>query len=118
MAVDDCPVTCELVRAALESFGHAVHVVYSGSAALEAAERKSFDAIVLDVDMPGLDGAAVGRALRSRPNSASALIAMHSGADEATVRAAFSAYDAFLPKPCSSRALGERLDEMIRRRRS
>lgn len=118
LAVDDCPVTREILRAALESLGYAVHVVDSGWAALEAADRTSFDAIVLDVEIPGLDGPAVGRALRSHPNAASALIAMHTSVDEAAVRAAFSGYDAFVPKPCGPCVLGERIDDLLRGRRS
>jgi len=42
---------------------------------------------------------------------------MHSSVDEAAVRAGFSQYDAFVPKDCSPRALGERVDGLIRGRR-
>lgn len=117
LAVDDCATTREILRASIESFGHSVQTVDSGWAALEAVSQASFDAVVLDVEMPGLDGMAVGRALRSDPKTASAMIAMHSSVDEAAVRAGFSQYDAFVPKPCSPRALGERVDGLIRSRR-
>jgi CheY-like chemotaxis protein len=118
LTVDDCPVTREIVRASLESLGYAVHVADSGWAALEAADGKSFDAIVLDVEMPGLNGMEVGRALRNHPNAASALIAMYSSVDEATVRTEFCQYDAFVPKPSGARELGERIGGLIRSRRS
>ena len=64
--------------------------------------------------MPGLDGMAVGRALRQNPRTARAKIAMHTGLDEAQVRAGFSGYDAFVPKASHPRLLGERVDSLLR----
>ncbi|MBL8308606.1 MAG: response regulator [Rubrivivax sp.] len=117
LAVDDCPTTREVMRASLEHLGYSVHAVDSGFAALEAVEQGAFDAIVLDVEMPGMDGRAVGRALREHPRAATAVIAMHSSVDEAAVRAGFKGYDAFVPKADNPRALGECVDGLIRRRR-
>jgi CheY-like chemotaxis protein len=117
LAVDDCAVTREIVRASLESMGYSVQAVDSGWAALEATGHASFDAIILDVEMPGMEGMAVGRALRSDPKTASAMIAMHSSVDEEAVRAGFSQYDAFVPKAGSLHALVERLEGLIRSRR-
>ena len=72
------------------------------------------DLVLLDVHMPGLDGMAVGRALRQNPRTARAKIAMHTGLDEAQVRAGFSGYDAFVPKASHPRLLGERVDSLLR----
>lgn len=117
LAVDDCPATRELLRASLERYGYAVQAVDSGWAALDAAEHTSFDAVILDVEMPGMDGMAVGRALRDDPRTASAVIAMHSSMDESSVREGFALYDAFLPKPGCPLDLGERVDRLVRSRR-
>jgi two-component system sensor histidine kinase BarA len=117
LAVDDCPTTREVMRASLEHLGYSVHAVDSGFAALEAVDQGAFDAIVLDVEMPGMDGRAVGRALREHPHAAQAVIAMHSSVDEADVRTGFQAYDAFVPKAGHPRALGECVDGLLRRRR-
>ena len=68
-----------------------------------AASRESFDAVILDVDMPGIDGLAVGRALRGDPRTRQSMIAMHTSLAEADVRTGFDGYDAFLPKPCDAR---------------
>jgi CheY-like chemotaxis protein len=107
----------QIMRASLESFGYRVRAVDSGWAALEAARQVAFDVIVLDVEMPGLDGMAVGHALRSDPRTASAMIAMHSSVGEEAVRAGFDRFDAFVSKTSSPRALGERVDRLIRSRR-
>jgi CheY-like chemotaxis protein len=116
LAVDDCVAMLEVMRASLEAFGYSVQAVDSGWAALEAARHACFDAIVLDVEMPGLDGMAVGRALRNDPRTASSMIAMHSSVDEDSVRAGFDQYDAYVAKASSPRALGERVDRLIRSR--
>jgi CheY-like chemotaxis protein len=117
LAVDDCAAMREIMCASLESLGYSVQAVDSGRAALEAATNSAFDAFILDVEMPGLDGMAVGRALRSDPKTASAVIAIHSSVDEAAVRQGFSQYDAFVPKDSGPRALGERLDDLVQGRR-
>ena len=116
MAVDDSAEMRLIVRASLESFGFSVEAVDSGHAALEAARLESFDAVILDVDMPGLDGLAVGRALRADPRTCLSMIAMHTSVDETVVRTGFDKYDVYLPKPCSPRALGERVVEALRAR--
>jgi CheY-like chemotaxis protein len=116
LAVDDCEVMRVVLCASLASLGYSVQAVDSGWAALAAVDQATFDAVILDVEMPGLDGMAVGRALRLNPKNAKTGIAMHSGLAEDAVRAGFSAYDDFLPKPCSPQALRERLAKLISKR--
>lgn len=106
-----------LVTASLEARGYSVEAVDSGHAALQATRQENFDAVILDVDMPGIDGLAVGRALRSDPKSCSSIIAMHTSLEEAVVRTGFDGYDVFLPKPCNARLLGDCVDRMIDERR-
>lgn len=118
LAVDDSVVMRELVTAALEAVGYSVEAVASGAAALVAAAREAFDAVILDVDMPGMDGMAVGRALRGDPNTRTAMIAMHTSLAEADVRSGFDGYNAYLRKPFDPRHLGECIDRMLRDRRA
>jgi CheY-like chemotaxis protein len=117
LAVDDCPAMREIMRASLEGLGYNVRAVDSGWAALDAVTEGSFDVIVLDVEMPGLDGMAVGRALRNTPCSATSAIAMHSSITEAEVRAGFDDYDLYVPKSADVRSLGEQVDSLVRSRR-
>ena len=117
LAVDDSSVIRELLIASLEAAGYSVEAVATGQAALAAASRESFDAVILDVDMPGIDGLAVGRALRGDPRTCRSMIAMHTSLDEAAVRSGFDDYDVFLPKPCNAGQLGQCVDQMIRNRR-
>lgn len=118
LAVDDCPATLEILRASLEHIGYKVHAVDSGWAALDAVTAARFDAIVLDGEMPGMDGMAVGRTLRSTPRTAAATIAMHSSLAEEVVRARFDGYDIYVPKGGDVLALGAKIDRLIRSRRA
>lgn len=116
LAVDDSPVMRILVTSSLEAIGYSVEAVDSGPAALAASRNERFDAVILDVDMPGMDGLAVGRALRGDPVHCSSMIAMHTSLDEAFVRAGFDGYDVFLPKAGNGQLLGESVDRMFRDR--
>lgn len=51
----------------LEQHGCAVSHAPDGPAGLDLAERKRFDLILLDIQLPGMDGHAVARALRTKP---------------------------------------------------
>jgi len=117
LAVDDSSVIREILIASLEAAGYSVEAVATGQAALAAASRETFDAVILDVDMPGIDGLAVGRALRGDPRTRQSMIAMHTSLDEVHVRTGFDGYDVFLPKPCDARLLGECVGRMIQARR-
>lgn len=113
LMVDDCPMTRTWMAAALEARGWQVLALDDGEAALELARRMRFDVILLDVEMPGIDGLTLGRALRQDPRTAHIRIAMHSGLDEAQVRAGFSGYDAFVPKGGNPLLLGERMELLL-----
>ena len=117
LTVDDSAEMRVLVTASLEALGYSVEAVDSGYAALEATRHQRFDAVILDVDMPGMDGLTLGLALRGDPKTRSSRIAMHTSMDEAVVRSIFDGYDAFLPKPCGARMLGECIDRLLNKPR-
>jgi two-component system, response regulator, stage 0 sporulation protein F len=56
LVVDDEKHICELYRGDLEEEGYAVTVVHSGQEALDEVDRDPPDLIVLDIQMPGMDG--------------------------------------------------------------
>jgi CheY-like chemotaxis protein/anti-sigma regulatory factor (Ser/Thr protein kinase) len=64
LIVDDLPANRELVRVLLEAMGHTVKEVSNGDAAVAAAMGTRFDLILMDLQMPGTDGAAATRRIR------------------------------------------------------
>jgi CheY-like chemotaxis protein len=74
----------------------------SGEAALRLAEKEAFDVVLLDLNMPGMDGAATLRALRGLPGPAARarVVAMTADAlPEDRSRCLAQGFDAHLAKP-------------------
>ncbi|MBI4611124.1 MAG: sigma-54-dependent Fis family transcriptional regulator [Candidatus Rokubacteria bacterium] len=65
LVVDDEPVMRELLREALTGFGHRVAVAASGREALRLIRAESFQVLLLDLRMPGMDGLDVLKAVRT-----------------------------------------------------
>ena len=65
MVVDDAPASLRLLELILCSDGHRVFAFPSGDLALEAAARDRPDLVLLDIDMPGMDGYEVCRRLKA-----------------------------------------------------
>ncbi len=97
---DDQDVVRSLVRL-VRSFGHDVHVAFSGEEALETAERFRPHVILMDIGLPGLSGYEIAREMRSRPwGRIVSLLAMTGWVREADRRRALEAgFDRHLTKP-------------------
>ena len=66
LAVDDSMSVRKMVEFALKSKGHTVLTATDGAEALEALEREQFDLLVLDINMPRLDGLSLLEIIRER----------------------------------------------------
>ncbi|GJD99755.1 ATP-binding protein [Methylobacterium isbiliense] len=65
LLADDLAINLELARVVLERAGYAVDVVDSGEAAVAAVPGGDYDLVLIDVQMPGMDGLAATRAIRA-----------------------------------------------------
>jgi len=120
------------LRFNLEAEGHTVEVVGDGESALElllgkrnhsdtksgtaSGQRREFDAVVLDVMLPGKDGFAVASALRAAKHYVPVLMLTARGRPEDVLRGFASGADDYLPKPFELPILLARLQGLLRRR--
>ncbi len=116
LSVEDNPFGRVVLNAILTELGHQAEFIGRGEAATERIARGDFDAVLMDMVLPGITGIEAIRRIRSlsAPLGRIAIIGVSGrGDDEAASRAAGA--DAFLVKPVSPRALAIALLEARRR---
>ena len=115
LVVEDERRMAELLRQGLEEEGHSVVVAANGPDGLSIAQSHPFDAIVLDVLLPGMDGYSVARKLRGARNQTPILMLTARDANEDIVAGLNVGADDYLVKPFSFDVLLARLRAVARR---
>lgn len=105
----------ELLRRGLSSRGHSIEVAVNGPKGLEKAQANPFDAIVLDVMLPGMDGLQVAKRLRASGVRTPILMLTARDSVPDIVRGLDVGADDYLTKPFSFDVLIARLRAMARR---
>lgn len=122
LIAEDHPVNQLVVRRLLERRGHSVTVVSDGFAALSALETSAFDLVLMDIQMPMMDGLQTTRAIRLREATSGgripiiAVTAHGMRGDEDTLLEA--GFDAYVAKPVSDERLFEAIGRFTSRDRS
>ena len=106
------------LRFNLEAEGHQVEVAGDGELGLRLIleEKEQFDAIVLDVMLPGKDGFAVARELRRANHYEPVLMLTARGRSEDVLKGFEAGADDYLPKPFELKILLARIAGLLRRR--
>jgi signal transduction histidine kinase/ActR/RegA family two-component response regulator len=116
LLAEDNPVNQLLVVRLLESRGHQLVVVGDGRAALAACEHHAFDLILMDVQMPGMDGLEATRLLRQREKPGARnvpIVAMTAHAMQGDREKCLEAgMDAYISKPIRPEALFDVIDQL------
>ena len=117
LVVEDNAVSAELIREILSGRGYEVIEACDGRQALQKAEETEPDLVLLDIQLPILDGFAVLSQLRQNPRFANlcvvAVTAMVMKEDrEKGLRAGF---DAYIGKPVDAAALRLEVDQLLRK---
>lgn len=116
LLVEDDATVAEVVSGLLRAQGHRVRHAPHGLAALAEVQVERFDAALLDLDLPGIDGFALARQLRAM-EFAAPLIAVTARADaESEPQARAAGFDAFLRKPVTGRMLAQVLASVLNQR--
>jgi type II secretory ATPase GspE/PulE/Tfp pilus assembly ATPase PilB-like protein/ActR/RegA family two-component response regulator len=119
LLVDDEDQLRKVMRDLLERDGYAVTEAGDGVEALDQVDRHAPDIIVLDLNLPGLDGYGVLSHLRSRQvtEDIPVVVLTARGDEDAEVRVFELGADDFLSKPFRARALSARLQAVLSRAR-
>ena len=117
LVVDDDPDVRDAVETALELEGHRVETANDGLAALKRLAQVEFDAVVLDVLMPHLDGFEVCRRLRAAGSRTPVLIVTARDSEQDTIRGLDLGADDYLVKPFALGELLARVRALLRRTR-
>ncbi|EJM42834.1 signal transduction histidine kinase [Pseudomonas sp. GM33] len=112
LCVDDNPANLMLVQTLLEDMGAKVLAVESGYAAVKAVQNETFDLVLMDVQMPGMDGRQSTEAIRQweseRHCTPLPIVALTAHAMANEKRALLqSGMDDYLTKPISERQLAQ-----------
>ena len=114
LIVDDDVKLCGLVADYLHTMGYGTEQAHTGAQGLQMALSKEYDAVILDVMMPGMDGFEVLRNLRRESNVPVLMLTARGEETDRIVGLEMGADD-YLPKTFSSRELLARLRAVIRR---
>lgn len=112
LCAEDNPYGRVVINTILGELGHKADFVESGEAAVQAAARGGYDAVLMDVTLAGLDGLEATRRIRALPGAAGLVpvIGLSGGAATATDQAARDAgMDNYLVKPISPKKLAQAL---------
>ena len=114
LVVDDDPIVRDVVVRYLERDGHRTLVAEDGDRADELLRREPLDLVVLDVMLPGKDGLALSRSIRSRSSLPVILLTARGEEADRIVGLELGADD-YVTKPFSPRELAARVRALLRR---
>ena len=116
LVVEDNALNLKLIRAVLEHAGFTVVVAASGEEGVDVATRGGLDLVLMDLQLPGIDGTEAMRRIRAHPGGRElpvvAVTAFAMPADREQVSSA--GFDGYIEKPISTRALPEIVRRHVR----
>ncbi len=116
LIVEDEQHLADGLRFNLEAEGYEAVIAGDGLVALETLESKKFDAVVLDVMLPGANGFEVARTMRERADYTPILMLTARGHAEDVLNGFAAGADDYLPKPFELEIFLARLNGLLRRR--
>ena len=117
LLVEDDPVNRLAAKGLLEILGYAVHTAASGEEALAAFQNRNFDLVIMDVQMPGMNGVEAARRIQNLPGGKGSVVPIlaftaHAmrGDRERLLRDGF---DGYVSKPVEMDALRQAVDAAL-----
>jgi two-component system OmpR family response regulator len=116
LVAEDNKTLADGLSAVLRTAGYAVDVVHDGVSADAATSNTDFDLVILDLNLPEMDGLDVLRALRRRRSTSSVLVLTARGAMDQRVRGLDLGADDYMSNPFDVPELEARVRVLLRRR--
>lgn len=116
LLAEDNPVNQKVVIKTLEAAGYKVEPVFNGKEALDALQKNSFDLVLMDIQMPDMDGYTAARMIRENENSDTGIpiiaLTAHAmmGDKEKCIEAGMNDY---ISKPIISSELLNKIDHLV-----
>lgn len=115
LLIEDDAQVSELVERSLKNRGYQVNVCHDGEHGLITALEGSWQIILLDIMLPGLDGINVLSRLRELKNNTPVIVLSACGAEQDRINGFHTGADDYLPKPFSMEELQLRMEALLRR---
>ena len=116
LLAEDNPVNAKLATRLLEKRGHSITLATNGCQAVEAVAQDDFDAVLMDVQMPEMDGLEATAAIRARERESGGhlpIVAMTAHAmKEDEERCLAAGMDGYISKPIKAQRLFEVIEEL------
>ncbi|MCE9596769.1 MAG: response regulator [Spirochaetia bacterium] len=118
LVIDDNPINLKLACTVLAASGYSIVQALNAEEALQLTGIHSFDLILTDLELPGMDGLALSRILKSAPETCEipiiAVTAFAMKGDEAKAIAA--GCDGYITKPINTRTLTDQISAILGRK--
>ena len=116
LVVEDHPTHLKHAAIVLREGGHQVRTAEAAELAFDAIAQERPDLILIDIDLPGMDGLELARQLKADPATQGILVvAITSYAEQYSLPDALAAgCDAFIAKPVNSRTLAAQLSAVVK----
>ncbi|BAU63867.1 sigma-54 dependent transcriptional regulator, TPR domain [Stanieria sp. NIES-3757] len=115
LIIDDWKKICSIMAQALEPLGYTVAIAVNGEEGLRQLEQQTFDLILLDLRMPGMDGLTfLQQAIRLYPHVKIIIISAHGRVDNAVEAMKLGAID-FIQKPFTPQELRDIVRRVLER---
>ena len=115
LLIEDTADIARMVRAYLEESGFQVSTVLDGVEGLDALRTNRYDLVILDLNLPGMDGLALCRHLRSQGNDTPIIMLTGRNSEQDIVLGLELGADDYLTKPVSLPELKARIRSLLRR---
>jgi len=113
LVIDDEKFVLDIVKIALMKFGHDVQTAVNGRQGIEKFDKGSYDVVITDIRMPGVDGRGVADHIRRSQRQSTPIIAI--SATPWLIESKLNDFDSILPKPFTLQTLVDTVNDLARR---